>query len=61
MIRRSMCAALALVPLAWQAIAHGGGLRLAEAAKKTPTLWQSFLTGLGINLLKRLHNRPANA
>ena len=43
--------AVYLLWLAWQAIAHGGGLRLAEAAKKTPTLWQSFATGLGINLL----------
>lgn len=43
--------AVYLIWLAWQAIVHGGGLRLAEAAKKPPTLWQSFATGLGINLL----------
>jgi threonine/homoserine/homoserine lactone efflux protein len=43
--------AVYLLWLAWQAIAHGGGLRIAEAAKKPPTLWQSFATGVGINLL----------
>ncbi|MCW5722688.1 MAG: LysE family translocator [Devosia sp.] len=43
--------ALYLLWLAWQAIASGGGLRLAEAAKKPPTLRQSFMTGIGINLL----------
>ena len=43
--------ALYLLWLAWQAIVHGGGLRLAEAAPRQPTLWQSFATGLGINLL----------
>jgi threonine/homoserine/homoserine lactone efflux protein len=43
--------AVYLLWLAWQAIVHGGGLRIAEAAKKPPTLWQSFATGLGINLL----------
>ena len=43
--------AVYLIWLAWQAIAHGGGLRLAEAAKKPPTLWQSFATGVGITLL----------
>ena len=30
---------------------HGGGLRIATAAAKRPTLWQSFATGVGINLL----------
>ena len=43
--------AVYLLWLAWQAIMHGGGLRIAEAAKKSPTLWQSFATGIGINLL----------
>lgn len=43
--------AIYLLWLAWQAIVHGGGLRIAEAAKKLPTLSQSFATGLGINLL----------
>jgi threonine/homoserine/homoserine lactone efflux protein len=43
--------ALYLLWLAYQAIVHGGGLRIAEAAKRPPTVWQSFATGLGINLL----------
>jgi len=43
--------AVYLLWLAWQAIMHGGGLRLAEAAPRSPTVWQSFATGLGINLL----------
>src|SRR6218665_2639027 len=43
--------AVYLLWLAYQAIVHGGGLRIAEAAKKPPTVWQSFATGLGINLL----------
>lgn len=43
--------ALYLLWLAYQAIVHGGGLRLAEAAPRRPTLGQSFATGLGINLL----------
>lgn len=43
--------AIYLLWLAYQAIVHGGGLRIAEAAKKPPTVWQSFATGLGINLL----------
>lgn len=40
-----------LLWLAWQAIMHGGGLRLAAAGRETPTIWQSYLTGVGINLL----------
>ena len=40
-----------LIWLAWQAIAHGGGLKISAAAQKTPTYWQSYLTGVGINLL----------
>lgn len=43
--------AIYLLWLAYQAIAHGGGLRIAEAARKPPTVGQSFATGLGINLL----------
>lgn len=43
--------ALYLLWLAWQAITKGGGIRLAAAAKKEPDLWQSYLTGVGINLL----------
>lgn len=43
--------ALYLIWLAWQAITKGGGLRIAAAAKKPPTYWQSYLTGVGINLL----------
>jgi threonine/homoserine/homoserine lactone efflux protein len=43
--------ALYLLYLAYQAIMHGGGLRIAEAAKRTPSVRQSFMTGLGINLL----------
>lgn len=43
--------AVYLIWLAWQAVVHGGGLRLAEAAKRPPTVRQSFMTGVGINLL----------
>jgi threonine/homoserine/homoserine lactone efflux protein len=43
--------AIYLLWLAYQAIVHGGGLRIAEAARKPPTVWQSFATGVGINLL----------
>ena len=43
--------AVYLLWLAYQAIVHGGGLRIAEAARRPPTVWQSFATGLGINLL----------
>lgn len=43
--------AIYLIWLAWQAVVHGGGLRIAAAALKVPTLKQSFATGLGINLL----------
>ncbi len=43
--------AIYLIWLAWQAVVHGGGLRIAAAAVKLPTLKQSFATGLGINLL----------
>jgi threonine/homoserine/homoserine lactone efflux protein len=43
--------ALYLLYLAYGAIVHGGGLRLAEAARRPPTVGQSFATGIGINLL----------
>jgi threonine/homoserine/homoserine lactone efflux protein len=43
--------AVYLLWLAWQAVVHGGGLRIADAAKRPPTLGQSFAAGLGINLL----------
>lgn len=43
--------AVYLLWLAWQAIARGGGLRVAEAARRPPTLGQSYATGVGINLL----------
>ena len=40
-----------LLWLAWRAVVHGGGLKVAARAEKTPTLGQSYLTGVGINLL----------
>jgi threonine/homoserine/homoserine lactone efflux protein len=40
-----------LIWLAYQAVVHGGGLRIAALAPKPPTIGQSFLTGVGINLL----------
>lgn len=43
--------AVYLLWLAWQAITAGGGLRIAAAAKRAPTLKQSYMTGVGINLL----------
>src|SRR5690348_11198547 len=43
--------AVYLLWLAWQAIRKGGGFRLAAAARQTPTLRQSFLSGLMIDLL----------
>ena len=43
--------AVYLIWLAWQALTKGGGIRLAAAAKREPTLWQSYATGIGINLL----------
>lgn len=43
--------AIYLLWLAWQAIVHGGGLKIAARAKRTPTLRESYATGVGINLL----------
>jgi len=43
--------AVYLLWLAWQAITAGGGLRIAAAGKKAPTFRQSYMTGVGINLL----------
>ncbi|MEO5808089.1 LysE family translocator [Devosia sp.] len=43
--------ALYLLWLAYQAIFHGGGLKISEKAQRIPTLKESFLTGVGINLL----------
>jgi threonine/homoserine/homoserine lactone efflux protein len=42
--------ALYLIWLAWQAVTQGGGIRIAAAGKQ-PTYRQSYLTGVGINLL----------
>lgn len=43
--------AVYLIWLAWQAISKDGGLRIAAAGNAQPTYWQSYLTGVGINLL----------
>jgi threonine/homoserine/homoserine lactone efflux protein len=43
--------ALYLLWLAYQAIVHGGGLRIAEKAKRVPRLADSYAAGVGINLL----------
>ena len=40
-----------LLWLAFQAVVHGGGLKIAARAPAVPSLQQSFLTGVGINLL----------
>lgn len=42
--------ALYLLWLAVQALRQGGGMALMARAKKLPTVFQSYLTGLGINL-----------
>lgn len=42
--------ALYLVWLAIQAVRSGGGILVARAAGKEPSLWQSYMTGLAINL-----------
>ena len=43
--------ALYLLWLAYQAVMHGGGLRLADPARRVPGVGQSFTTGVGVNLL----------
>ena len=43
--------AVYLLWLAYQAIVHGGGLRLAEKGKRDPRLVDSYAAGVGINLL----------
>ena len=43
--------AIYLLYLAYQAVVHGGGLKIAAKAKRMPTLKESYLTGIGINLL----------
>jgi threonine/homoserine/homoserine lactone efflux protein len=43
--------AVYLIWLAWQAIRSGGGFKLAAAAKRPPTLAQSFWSGVLIDLL----------
>jgi threonine/homoserine/homoserine lactone efflux protein len=43
--------ALYLLYLAYQAIVHGGGLKIAAKAKRMPTLYESYASGIGINLL----------
>lgn len=43
--------ALYLLWLAYQAVVHGGGLRIAEASKRKPRLADSYAAGVGINLL----------
>ncbi len=40
-----------LLWLAFQAVVHGGGLKIAAKAPTVPSIRQSFLTGVGINLL----------
>ncbi len=42
--------ALYLVWLAVQAVRAGGGILVVKAGGKQPSFWQSYLTGLGINL-----------
>ena len=43
--------AVYLLWLAYQAVVHGGGLKIAARAPRTPSLKESYLTGVGINLL----------
>lgn len=43
--------ALYLVYLAYGALTHGGGLHLTARARRTPSLKESYLTGVGINLM----------
>ncbi len=46
-----LAGAVYLLWLAFQAVVHGGGLRLAAKAARSPSLKESFVTGVGINLL----------
>ena len=43
--------AVYLLYLAYQAVVHGGGLKIAVKAKRLPTLKETYLTGIGINLM----------
>ncbi len=43
--------AVYLLWLAYQAIVHGGGLRIAEKTKREPSIFESYMAGVGINLL----------
>jgi threonine/homoserine/homoserine lactone efflux protein len=43
--------AVYLLYLAYQAVVHGGGLKIAAKAKRLPTLKETYLTGIGINLM----------
>lgn len=43
--------AVYLIWLAVQAVLFGGGLRIAAADDRSPSLWQSFAAGIAINLL----------
>jgi threonine/homoserine/homoserine lactone efflux protein len=43
--------ALYLLWLAYQAVVHGGGLKIAARDVRVPSLRESFLSGIGINLL----------
>ena len=40
-----------LLWLAYQALRHGGGIRVAQKAPRAPSVLESYLTGVGINLL----------
>lgn len=42
--------ALYLLWLAIQAVRQGGGITLLARARRAPTVWQSYVTGVGINL-----------
>jgi threonine/homoserine/homoserine lactone efflux protein len=46
-----LAGAIYLLWLAYQAVMHGGGLKIAARAKRTPTLWENYVSGIGINLL----------
>ena len=46
-----ICGAVYLIWLAWQTVRSKGGFRIAAAGPATPTLWQSFLAGVMIDVL----------